>query len=321
MASGNFKGQLNELAMKSRWRVSYDHSVSGPPHMPDWRTTVKVDTGHGMTYNANGSGKSKLDSQHNACKKVLEDIARRAEETLRQPVAYVQTQPQGGYPSQSPYPPTIATPASSDYTSSSVGAPPGYHQTAPYAGYTPQHVNPLMAAAPRFDQAPLGNPKGQLLEYCAKHRLLTDFRHECVGEAHSSEWTATVTVRAGDKLITTQSAVGKTKKIAEHNVALVVLPLLKQGAQAPPGTVSTSALPPASLTENYKGKLNEICQHLSTTPEYIAESVGVDHAKTWTAVVKIHTPRGLMEGKGTGQAKKMAEQLAARDLLLRIQNL
>eukprot|EP00045_Choanoeca_perplexa_P001410 m.19540 g.19540 ORF g.19540 m.19540 type:complete len:294 (-) comp10923_c0_seq1:15-896(-) len=293
MASDNYKGQLNEIAMKNRWQVTYDHSMSGPPHMPNWRSAVKVDTGI-HTYNATGSGKSKLESQQASCRNVLTSISKHATQSLRHPDI------------------SLAATRVTDRI-----APPSY--TAPE---TARHeysafVDPTLGTAPSLDRAPIGNPKGSLLEYCAQHRLQVEFSHACQGEAHASEWTASVAVMAGGRQVVNQTAKGKTKKIAEHNVSLIALPLLKQGAQRPAPAAAAQVI----VTENFKGKLNEICQHLATVPEYESKASGPDHARSWTAVVRVSTPRGQLQGQGSGQAKRMAEQLAARDLLLQIQQM
>lgn len=49
-------------------------------------------------------------------------------------------------------------------------------------------------------------------------------------------------------------------------------------------------------------------------PRYVVDSEGPDHAKTFTAVVRV----GEVEGSGTGPSKKTAEQMAAEDALSRL---
>jgi len=70
--------------------------------------------------------------------------------------------------------------------------------------------------------------------------------------------------------------------------------------------------------QNYKSRLLELCQRENLNgPNYIVESEqGPDHDKVFIVAVFIDQKK---QGMGTGRSKKLAEQMAAKEALLRIQ--
>ncbi len=71
--------------------------------------------------------------------------------------------------------------------------------------------------------------------------------------------------------------------------------------------IAVSAQSPG--VRDYKTRLQEYCaRHQRLAPQYLLSETGPDHAKQFTAVVRLD---GKERGKGEGKSKKQAEQAAA----------
>ena len=92
-------------------------------------------------------------------------------------------------------------------------------------------------------------------------------------------------------------------EVAREVVERLVLPTLERAADLGAGL-------------DWKTSLQEIAaQRGLGVPAYVVEGVGPDHARTFTARVVLG---GAELGEGTGQSKKVAEQIAAEDAYRRI---
>ena len=73
--------------------------------------------------------------------------------------------------------------------------------------------------------------------------------------------------------------------------------------------------------ENYKGKLEHICNGLGTDPTYSTTNSGSDGNAVWTSTVYVDVPRGLFTGIGHGSSQHDSVQQAAKDVLTQFQNI
>jgi ribonuclease-3 len=114
----------------------------------------------------------------------------------------------------------------------------------------------------------------------------------------------------------------KSSILADALEALLAAIYLDGGMEAAGGVIMKhwealireKATSPGRL--DYKTRLQEVLAARAETPEYEVEGEGPDHARVFSATVAVG---GVLIGRGSGQSKKEAQQVAAREALARLQ--
>jgi ribonuclease R len=166
------------------------------------------------------------------------------------------------------------------------------------------------------------NYVGLLGEACLKRtsRSMPIYEFIQSGPSHAPNITCTCSLTIGsDILQTTSSAANKkiAKQIAAKMMMEKIMNLTDTDA-VPEG--GEQAVEPAdeSIDENYVGILIETCAEKKLPlPEFLFSHAGPSHQLTFTCIVHVHTPHGVLSASGVARQKKNAKQIAAREILKR----
>jgi dsRNA-specific ribonuclease len=160
----------------------------------------------------------------------------------------------------------------------------------------------------------LENPKGKLLEFCARTKALPP---TLVVERSGERWGVALTLVVHDRTLESAMHWAQTRVSAEQLAAGELLGVLALTSEAEPGELVTDDEEAALRLQNPKGKLFERCVGLRVTPVFDVHPVLTSDGNGFEASVSVLLPSGeeLWSDIRRAGSAKAAEQAAAASLL------
>ncbi|GEM_PF-783007 len=169
--------------------------------------------------------------------------------------------------------------------------------------------------APVNALSPEENFVGQLNDFCTGRAgwSMPSYQFTRSGPSHQPLITCDCKLETPGGPISAPGA-GTNKKVAKQMASKSILMMLSEKALY---FNNLSARPDAEIQRNnYISQLNEICQQNSWgAAVYEFEQSGLSHQPVFTCVVTVETPNGGKYTTGIGPSKKVAKQMAAKNLV------
>jgi dsRNA-specific ribonuclease len=160
----------------------------------------------------------------------------------------------------------------------------------------------------------LENPKGKLLEFCARAKALPP---TIVVERSGERWGVALTLVMHDRTLESAMHWAHTRVSAEQLAARELLGEFALTSEAKPGELVADDEEAALRLQNPKGKLLERCVGLRVTPVFDVRPVLTSEGNGFEASVTVLLPSGeeLWSDIRRARSAKAAEQAAAASLL------